>query len=103
MSLAPGEQRTLAEIESCLCRSDPGLAAMFNVLARTDPRKRPARERLRRHAFGPASSARMIIVLAVGAAFLIACLVIAVLAATHSAPPQHGHGPGASPSSVYLP
>lgn len=29
MGLAPGEQRTLTEIESQLCRTDPDLAAAF--------------------------------------------------------------------------
>lgn len=103
MSLAPGEQRTLAEIESHLCRSDPAFAAMFSMLAEADPRKRPAPEPWPRRMLGAADGARAIIVLAVGVIFLIACITTAVVAASHASPPRGGHGPGVSPAGAYVP
>jgi hypothetical protein len=103
MGLAPGEQRTLAEIESVLCRSDPAFAAMFSLLAEADRRKRPAGGRLRRHPLGPVDGARLIAVLAVGVAFLVTCIVMAVAAAAHGTPSQDGHGRDVSPASIYAP
>ena len=103
MSLAPGEQRTLAEIESHLCRSDPVFAAMFSLLAEADTRKRPVRERLPRHPPGAADGARAIIVLAVGVLFLIACVAMAAVAAAHATSPQDGHGQGVNPVGAYVP
>jgi hypothetical protein len=96
MGLASDEQRTLAEIESRLHKSDPTFAAMFSLLAEADTRKRPARERLPRHVLGVAGGARAIIVLAVGMLFLIACIVMAVITTSHAIPPPDGHGPGVS-------
>jgi len=103
MSLAPGEQRTLAEIESDLCGSDPAFAAMFTVLADVHTGEPPARECLPRHAFGATDSARAIIVLAVGMLFLIACVTMAVVATAHATSPQDGHGQRVSPASAYVP
>jgi len=103
MSLAPGEQRTLAEIESDLCGSDPAFAAMFTVLADVHTGEPPARECLPRHAFGATDSARAIIVLAVGMLFLIACIVTAVITTSHATPPHDGHGPGVSLVGTYVP
>lgn len=103
MSLAPGEQRTLAEIESRLCGSDPAFAAMFTVLADVHTGKPPARERLPRHALGAADSARAIVVLAVGVIFLVVCVAMAVVAAAHAASPLDGHGQGVSPAGAYVP
>jgi hypothetical protein len=103
MSLPPGEQRTLAEIESRLCESDPAFAAMFSLLAEADSRKRPALERPPRHTLGAADGTWAIIVLAVGVIFLIACVTMTVVAASHAGPPQDGHGPGVSPAGAYVP
>jgi hypothetical protein len=103
MSLAPGEQRTLAEIESRLRESDPALAAMFSLLAETDRRKRPAAERLPRHPLGAAGGGRAIIVLTVGVLFIIACVTIAAVAAAHATSPHDGHGQGVSLVGTYVP
>jgi hypothetical protein len=103
MSLASGEQRTLAEIESRMRESDPAFAAMFTLLADADTRKRPARECLPQRPLGPDDSARIIIVLAVAVIFLITCIVMAVVAASHVAPPQDGHGQGVTPAGAYVP
>lgn len=103
MSLAPGEQRTLAEIESSLCSSDPAFAAMFTVLADVHTGKPPARECLPRRALRAADGARAVIVLAVGVLFLIACVTMAVVAATHAASPRGGHGQSVSPAGAYVP
>jgi Protein of unknown function (DUF3040) len=47
MGLAPGEREMLTEIENCLCRSDPGLAAMFaDFSRRVFGRQGPVWERL---------------------------------------------------------
>jgi hypothetical protein len=103
MSHAPGEQRTLAEIESRLCRSDPAFAAMFSLLGEADRRRRPVGRRLPRPTLGPGGGARLITVLAVGVAFLVTCIAMAMVSAAHATPSHDGHGRGVSPASVYAP
>lgn len=85
MSLVPGEQRTLTEIESGLRKSDPELAAMFARLP--DGRARtPCRRR-----------ASIVILVAICTLFFL-CLAIALVAAAHAGTrtgglsPYPGHG-----------
>jgi hypothetical protein len=93
MSLKPGEQRTLAEIESRLRSSDPELVVMFTRLARGDRRWASLTERvpLRRPEKG--SRARTVILLAVGAVLLAAFIAVAVATAGHAGPQRGGHPP----------
>jgi hypothetical protein len=104
MSLAPGEQRTLAEIESQLRTSDPRLAAMFTRFAAMRARRRPFRGRLSRWAPGPDGRARIILV-AVSVALLIACAIAGVIATSHASPLRAGHAPGSAgkPAGAYFP
>lgn len=91
MSLVPGEQRTLTEIESGLRKSDPQLAAMFVRLA--DSRART-----------PCWRRASIVFLVVICTLFFLCLAIALVAAAHAGTrtgglsPHPGHGSGYSTS-----
>ncbi len=108
MSLKPREQRTLAEIESRLRRSDPELVVMFTRLARGDRRWASimGRHPLRRPRQG--SRARTVILITLGAILLIACIAMAVATAGHAVPrrgaypPATGSRAGAH-SAAYVP
>jgi len=108
MSLKPREQRTLAEIESQLRRSDPELDVMFTRLARGDRRwaSLVGRHPLRRPRRG--SRARTVILVTLGAILLIACIATAVATAGHAVPQRAGYpSPGGSRagahSAAYVP
>jgi hypothetical protein len=100
MSLAPGEQRTLSEIERQLCRSDPELAAMFEFASYRLPQPWCASQRSRQPGWS-LPSVRMIILIALGAALLVACLAIALVAASHAIPQWSGRIPGAALGGSY--
>lgn len=103
MSLAPGEQRTLEAIESHLCRSDPGLVAMFARFTAEGMHMRPPLGRSRRCGPRLRGNARIISLVAISVTLLIACAVVGVIAATHGAASGGGHGSGASTAGIYLP
>lgn len=93
MSLAPGEQRSLAEIESHLRRTDPVLVAMFTHFTAGSLEERPPHTRARRRVQG--RRARMIILVALSLALIAASIAVAVAVAV--APrqvrwPAQGHG-----------
>jgi hypothetical protein len=101
MSLAPGEQRRLTEIECQLNESDPGLAAMFARFAVEGRQQRPML--MRPQSCPPersGSRTRMIILCTVTVALIIAC-VVAVSSASRGSPQRGGHGPGVSPAGAY--
>jgi hypothetical protein len=86
MSLAPGEQQVLAEIESRLRRSDPALAARLAVFRRHARRGRgPARELLSPWRARPSHAIRFLVI----AITIILAIVITLLAA-HGGQPVHG-------------
>ena len=88
MSLAPGEQETLTEIENSLCRSDPSLAAMFADFSRqTFGRQGPVRESLSpwRPGLRRTMGMTLLIITALGAM----CVVLGIALASRGAPP-HG-------------
>ncbi len=94
MSLAPGEQRALTEIESRLRESDPQLDAMFARFASKGPRGRgEARELLSSWRSFPTELTRIIAV-AVGVALLIACAIAGAISTSHAGPSQGNFGPG---------
>jgi hypothetical protein len=112
MSLAPDEQRALAEIVSELRRSDPALAAMFTILIKAAGRKPTARELLPRREPTPTDRgqtrrtvlARTITLFAVCVALAIACIVLAATATSRAGPPQNGCMLGAGAAiNVYSP
>ena len=72
MSLAPGEQRTLVAIESQLRRSDPGLAAIFQLLAAGGIRNRAVCWYLQRSVRTPGGRAWITAGLVVGVALFAA-------------------------------
>ena len=100
MSLAPGEQQRLTEIEDQLRRSDSGLAAMFARFPAGAKRARPALMQLRGCSPGRAGRVRMIILIALGAALFIACIVVALSMASHVSQLQGGYSPGTNPASI---
>jgi hypothetical protein len=90
MSLAPGEQETLTEIENSLCRSDPRLAAMFAVFSRQIfGRQGPVRELL--SPWRP-SSRRFMKLLLLAVAIMCLCAIVAGIVMTS----HGGVPPGAS-------
>lgn len=101
MSLAPGEQRTLTEIENHLRRSDPRLVAMFGLLSAggVRPVMRPSSTELQ----GPHGRPRLIILAVVGMALIIACIAMAMNSASHAVSAHAGHGPGTSSTSRAYP
>jgi len=111
MSLAPGEQRTLAKIERELDRSDPGLVALFARFARREGRRQRRRQRARRGLLvhrrpsgrTRGGRARLLAFAAVTATLLIACVATGVTAASRAAPSGGGHGTGTTTSRAYLP
>ncbi|MBO0732339.1 MAG: DUF3040 domain-containing protein [Acidimicrobiaceae bacterium] len=124
MSLAPGEQRMLAEIESQLGGSDPGLAAMFARFTAEGARMQPLLWRApllwrlpRCHrapghgerGYGesghgePGSLARMAILIAAAVLVIATCVAVAVVGVSHNTPSRGGHGSGQSPVSFYMP
>lgn len=80
MSLAPGEQRTLSEIESRLRRSDPELAAMFERLDGDGIGQRSPLAGPPRCAQG--LGVRSVVVLIAICALFVGCLAIALVAAS---------------------
>lgn len=107
MSLKPREQRTLAEIESQLRRSDPELVVMFTRLARGDRRWASI---MGRHPLRPrqGSRARTVILITLGAVLLIACVAMAVATAGHAVPRRGGYPSSAGSragahSAAYVP
>jgi hypothetical protein len=91
MSLAPGDQETLAEIENSLCGSDPRLAAMFADFGRQiSGRQGPSREPLSPWRPGLRRTAGMIlvIVLALGAI----CTVLGIALASRGGLSQGAPG-----------
>lgn len=103
MSLAPGEQRSLAEIESQLSRSDPRLAKMFARFTADGLHTRsllqlPPRSGLRRGA-----RARVVILVIVSMTLFIMCVAVAVSIATHGAQPGGRTLPGASQAGLHAP
>jgi hypothetical protein len=103
MSLAPGELRTLAKIESELDRSDPGLVALFARFARRERRRRSLLDHLRPFGRTRGGRARMLVFVAVTATLLIACVATGVTAASRAAPSRGGHGTGTTTSRAYIP
>ena len=109
MSLKPREQRTLAEIESQLRRSDPELVVMFTRLARGDRRWASLKERLPLRRPERSSRARTVILLAVGAVLLAALIAVAVVTsgAGNAVPQRGGYRPAAgrtgTHSAAYFP
>jgi len=116
MSLTSGEQRTLAEIESQLCGSDPGLAAMFarftaggpgsGFLAAWLPRYRhgPGGHGPGGHGpggHGPGGPARVIILILAGVTLFITAIAVAAVATLHAAPPHGAHVPGTHQAGSY--
>lgn len=87
MSLAPGEQRVLDEIDAELCHSDPKLAALLSTFTRLNCREEmPRREFLagRRSRFGrlfPHAPPRLISLLPVALAASALGLVFGLFAA----------------------
>jgi hypothetical protein len=78
MGLAPGEQRTLTEIESQLRRTDPDLAVAFALFASQGvQRRRPIGGFLSRWAMRRGRIIR-ITVLAIVVALLAACLAVGI-------------------------
>lgn len=104
MSLAPGERRTLAEIEGRLGESDPELATMLATFrAESTPGQTP---RACMPSPEPRSGARVrIIVLAITVVLFIVCSIVAVVAAPNNGQVPGGQGPhgGATTSGSYLP
>jgi hypothetical protein len=91
MSLAPGEQETLTEIEHSLCRSDPRLAAMFAVFSRQIfARQGPVRELL--SPWRPRSRRFMKLFLLVVVIMCLCAIVAGIVMTSHSG----GVPPGAS-------
>lgn len=87
MSLAPGEQETLTEIENSLCRSDPRLAAMFAVFSRQIfGRQGPVRELL--SPWRPRSRQIMKIVLLVVAIICVFAVIVGIVMASHGGLPN---------------
>jgi hypothetical protein len=82
MGLAPGEQRTLTEIESQLHRTDPNLAATFALFASQDLRRRGPLGRFLTSWTMRHRRAIRITVLALVAA-LAACLAVCIYLACH--------------------
>ncbi|HVT66619.1 MAG TPA: hypothetical protein VHF26_02640 [Trebonia sp.] len=82
MSLAPGEERTLAGIESELSRSDPGLAGMFALLAADGIRKLIVRRCLRRQGSGADGRIPVTIRVVVRVALLMARMAAAMAVAS---------------------
>lgn len=108
MSLAPGEQRTLTEIENHLRRSDPRLAAMFGLLAAGSVRPaagsvRPVMQPSSTELPGPHGRPRLIILAVVGTALIIACIAMAMNSASHAVSARAGQGPGTSSTSSVRP
>jgi hypothetical protein len=103
MSLAPGEQRTLAEIESRLGRSDPQLVAMFDRFTVEDTPKGSALRPMLRCPPGPGGRARLIILIVVSVTLLAASLAVGMIAASRTAPPPGEIGGGAGAVGTYLP
>ena len=101
MSLKPGEQRTLAEIENQLRSSDPELVVMFTRLARGDRRWAAPKERLPPRHPERGSRARTVILLAVGAVLLAAFIAVAVVTAGHPVPQRDGHPPAAGRTGTH--
>lgn len=98
MSLAPGEQRTLAEIESRLRTSDPWLTSMFSLLSadKSRPVMRPATAGGMR----PRGRARMIVLAALSVTLIAGCIVMAMHSASRAVPAGTGHSSGTSSVSV---
>lgn len=99
MSLAPGEQRALIQIEGVLCRSDPKLAAMLSTFNRlTCHEGMPRREflfgrssRLRR--LFPESSLPLISVIPLAVtAFVLGLIVMFFALIGHVGRPAAAHG-----------
>jgi hypothetical protein len=103
MSLVPGEQRTLTEIERKLGKSDPGLAAMLVRFTTESTPNRGLLWRPPRRGPGKGNCARMFLLVATGLTLLMASIAIALVAVSHSGPPTRGHNPGPSPVSAYGP
>lgn len=103
MSLAPGEQRTLAEIESRLGRSDPQLVAMFDRFTVEDTSKESALRRMLRSSPGPGGRVRLIILVVVSVTLLVASIAVAMVAASRTAPSPGEIGGGAGTVGAYLP
>lgn len=104
MSLAPGEQQRLTEIESQLRRSDPGLAVMLARFATHDGQERPVLSCQPGRPPERRSPARMLILIATVVTLIITCAAMAVTAASHADRARGGHGQGANPAaSVYSP
>lgn len=91
MSLAPGEQETLTEIENSLCRSDPRLAAMFAVFSKQIfGRQGPVRELL--SPWRPSSRRFMKLFLLVVVVICFCAIVAGIVMTSHGG----GMPPGAS-------
>jgi hypothetical protein len=99
MSLAPGEQRSLAEIENHLSRTDPVLVAMFTHFTAEGLGERPLHTPGRRRTQG--RRARMIILAALSVALIAASIAVAVAVALHrrAAP---GARAATGPVSAYI-
>ena len=93
MSLPPGEQRTLVEIENQLRESDPGLAAMFAAFGKRAFRK----QRLVRKImilWRPGLRPALMITLAVAlACMLIGSTVLSIVLPGHGGLPANLWGP----------
>lgn len=101
MSLKPREQRTLAEIENQLRRTDPELVVMFTRLARGDQRMASlmGRHPLSRPQRG--SRARTVILITLGTILLIACVAMAVATAGRAVPRRGSYLPAAGRAAAH--
>jgi DUF3040 family protein len=102
MGLVPGEQRTLAEIESQLRRSDPRLAVMFASFAADGARRRPLRDRLAARRPASLSRARLIVLIVTSVTLIVTCVAVAIAATSRTAPGGVLR-PGVTRVGTYLP
>ena len=101
MSLSPGERESLGEIESCLSRSDPRLAAMLTYGTTACTRCCRARMSLRRRWPDPGELVRLPVVV-VCLAVIIGVAIAGVLTTHPASPPRPGR-PASVVGSVSVP
>ncbi|MGH3299442.1 MAG: DUF3040 domain-containing protein [Trebonia sp.] len=104
MSLAPSEQQRLTEIERRLRSSDPELAVMLARFTIERAQERPVLSCQQGSPPERRSPARMLILIATVITLIIACVAMAVTAASCADQARAGHGQSTRPAaSVYSP